>query len=317
MTVMADISTESPSTTNRRLRVIAAIPAFNEADTIGQVVENAMKYVDEVVVIDDGSTDSTGEIALGKGALVLRHRSNFGYGAALATGLRHMRENGSDILVTLDADGQHEPAEIPKLVQPIAEGRADVVTGSRFLEVENGPPIPAYRKFGISVVNRAWKLASGGTLTDTQCGFRAYSRNAVNRIDIKQANMSASLEILDRASKSGMRIVEVPVSVKYGKGTSTMEPGRHGLELVNYVLRKLREEHPLLIFGGVGMGLSISGIIFAALALNSYLQGGSLPFGPTILAAVFIYVGTLMIFGGLILNSIQALADRVEKVNRE
>jgi glycosyltransferase involved in cell wall biosynthesis len=303
---------ESKMTQTPNVSVMAVIPAFNEEKTIGKVVREARKYVVEVVVVDDGSSDKTIENAVSAGATVLRHPHNLGYGSALATGFAHVKNNGAGVLVVLDGDGQHDPAEIPRLVKPIIDGSADIVSGSRFIDENAQQHIPAYRKFGIGVVNNAWKLAAGDNMTDTQCGFRAYSRDAVEKIEINEVNMSASLEILDEASQNNLRVMEIPVSVKYGGDTSTMKPGKHGMELVNYVLKKMREEHPLLIFGGGGALMSVIGIAFGVYSMNSYFDSRYLPFGPTILAALFIYIGTLMIFGGLILNSIQTLASRLE-----
>jgi glycosyltransferase involved in cell wall biosynthesis len=216
-------------------------------------------------------------------------------------------------LVILDGDGQHVPAEIPRLVKPLLDGQADIAIGSRFMNQEHRVAVPRYRKFGIGMINRAWRIASGDVLTDTQCGFRAYTREAVNKMEIRESSMSASLEILGQAADKDLRIVEVPVSVNYEGSTSTVKPGRHGIELVNYVLRKLKEERPLLIFGGSGVVLTIVGIAFGILSVNSYFETRYLPFGPTMIAAIAIYLGTLMIFGGLILNAIQNLAARLDE----
>jgi glycosyltransferase involved in cell wall biosynthesis len=295
--------------------ITAVIPAFNEEKTIGGIVQKTKQYVNEVVVVDDGSTDATQKIAHDSGATVLRHTRNMGYGTALATGFRYFKGNGAKVLVVLDADGQHNPDEIPKLIAPVTTGRADIVIGSRFIDGCDDSEVPAYRKFGIGVVNRAWKLASGDDHSDTQCGFRAYSRDAVEKIEIKETNMSASLEILDKASANQLRIVEVPVSVSYDGETSTKRPGRHGMELVNYVLRKITNEHPLLIFGTTGMLVATVGLGFGIYSMNSYFESRFLPFGPTLISGILIYVGTLMIFGGLILNSIQSLASRLETKN--
>jgi dolichol-phosphate mannosyltransferase len=292
--------------------ITAVIPAYNEERTIGRVVEETCKHVSQVVVVDDGSTDGTTEMARSAGATILRHSHNAGYGASLATGFKHVKNNGASILVVLDADGQHDPSQIPRLVAPIIEGKADVVIGSRFMDGQEKSEMPAYRRFGISVVNRAWRFATADSMTDTQCGFRAYSRRAIDGIDITEAGMSASLQVLDQASDRNLKVVEVPVSVRYGGDTSTMEPGKHGMELINYVLRKLKEEHPLLIFGGAGMVLTMIGLGFGILAINSYFETRYLPFGPTMIAAVAIYIGTLMIFGGLILNAIQSIASKIE-----
>src|SRR4030042_6886904 len=128
--------------------ITAVIPAFNEERTIGRVVRDAMKHVSEVVVVDDGSADATSQTAIGAGATVLRHSKNKGYGSALATGFQHFRNNGANILVVLDGDGQHDPAEIPILIQPILEGLADIVTGSRFMNSGSGNDMPLYRQFG-------------------------------------------------------------------------------------------------------------------------------------------------------------------------
>ena len=295
------------------MAVTAVIPAYNEEKTIKRVVEETRRFVTDVVVVDDGSSDSTGMIAAGAGATVLRHRENMGYGAALRTGFKHVKNNGAAVMVVLDADGQHNPADIPGLIKPIVEGRADVVAGSRFLDGNVRTRIPAYRKLGIGVVNQAWKLAAGGAMTDTQCGFRAYSRDAVDKIEIKEANMSASLEILGQTSDNGLRLMEVPVSVDYGSETSTIRPGKHGMELINYVLKKMKEEHPLLIFGVSGLIVASVGLAFGVYSLNAYFESRYLPFGPTILSGILIFIGTLMILGGLILNSIQSLAARIEK----
>jgi len=298
--------------TQEQPMITAVIPAYNEEKTIGRIVVETCKYVSQVVVVDDGSTDGTPEVARSAGAMVLRHSHNVGYGASLATGFKYVKNNGASILVVLDGDGQHDPGQIPQLVAPIIEGKADIVIGSRFMDDEQKSQMPAYRRFGIGVVNKAWRFASSDSMTDTQCGFRAYSKRAIDGINITEAGMSASLQVLDQASVNNLNVVEVPVSVRYGGNTSTVEPGKHGMELINYILKKLKEEHPLLIFGGAGMVLTAIGLGFGILALNSYFETRFLPYGPTIIAAVAIYIGTLMIFGGLILNAIQSIAARLE-----
>ncbi len=300
-------------TQERDVAITALIPAYNEEKSIGRVVEDTRRYVQNVVVVDDGSTDGTGRAAFSAGATVLRHERNRGYGSALATGFTYFRNNGAGVMVVLDGDGQHDPSDIPRLVKPVIDGQADVVIGSRFMDGEAKADMPRYRRFGIGVVNRAWKIASGDDMTDTQCGFRAYSRDAIDKMEIKETNMSASLEILDQAGARNLRVVEVPVSVKYSGDTSSTEPGKHGMELVNYVLKKLKDEHPLLIFGVGGVLVSSVGLIFGVYSINSYFDSRYLPFGPSIVATLFIYVGTLMIFGGLILNSVQTLAVKIEK----
>lgn len=306
-----------PVTENSCPVITAIIPAYNEEKTIGQVVNDVKRYVQNVVVVDDGSSDGTHVAALDAGATVLRHPRNLGYGSALATGFSHFKNNGAGVAVVIDGDGQHNPSEIPILVKPLIDGLADIVVGSRFINPGADASIPRYRKLGILIVNRTWNFVSGERRTDTQCGFRAYSKEAVQRIDIKQTSMSASLEILDQAAAHNLRVVEVPVSVKYSGDTSSIQPGRHGMELVNYVLKKLRDEHPLLFFGVGGILMSSIGLALGLYSLNVYFASGYLPFGPTFAAAALIYVGSLMIIGGMILNSIQSLASRLDRRTKE
>lgn len=298
--------------TKEQPMITAVIPAYNEEKTIARVIDDAKRYVQNVVVVDDGSSDETVNVALNSGATVLKHAKNLGYGSALATGFTYFKNNGAGIMIVLDGDGQHNPSDIPRLVKPIIDGHADVVIGSRFMNGEAKADMPRYRRFGIGIVNRAWNIASGEDMTDTQCGFRAYSRDAVEKMEIKETNMSASLEILNQAGAKNLRVVEVPVSVNYRGNTSSTEPGRHGMELVNYVIRKLKDEHPLLIFGVGGVLVSSIGLVFGVYSINSYFDSRYLPFGPTIVAGILIYVGTLMIFGGLILNAIQSIAAKLE-----
>ena len=298
--------------TQEQPMITVVIPAYNEEKTIGRVIEDTKRYVQNVIVVDDGSSDGTGNVALGAGATVLRHSKNLGYGSALATGFNYFKNNGAGVMVVLDGDGQHKPSDIPRLVKPLIDDQADIVIGSRFMNGGEKTGIPRYRRFGIGIVNRAWNIASGEKVTDTQCGFRAYSRDAVDKMEIKEANMSASLEILDQARTENLRVVEVPISVNYHGNSSSMEPGRHGMELVNYVLKKLKDEHPLLIFGVGGVIVTSIGLAFGVYSINSYFDSRYLPFGPTIVAGILVYVGTLMIFGGLILNAIQSIAAKLE-----
>jgi len=180
--------------------IVAAIPAFNEERTIAKLVLEAQKHVDVVLVCDDGSTDSTAEIAERMGADVIRHDRNLGYGAALKTLFGVARELDADVLVTLDGDGQHDPCEIPSLVEPVLEDKADVVLGSRFLNSkENG--VPRYRRWGIRLISKLTGAASNHTFLDAQSGFRVYGRKALIGLDLVENGMGSSVEILMKAKK--------------------------------------------------------------------------------------------------------------------
>jgi len=211
-------------------KIIAAIPAYNEAKHIQEIVTKTLRYVDQVIVVDDGSVDGTGERAKRAGADVIRHKQNRGYGAALKSCLEKGKAENADVLVLLDADGQHLPEEIPLIIQPVLNGWADVVIGSRFLSNHN--EVPNYRKFGISVITWLYNTGSPVKVTDAQSGFRAYSKKALDMLlPLQEEGMSISIEIIIKARKLGLRMYEVPITCLYIEGSSTYNPVVHGLSV--------------------------------------------------------------------------------------
>jgi glycosyltransferase involved in cell wall biosynthesis len=246
----------------RKPTIVAAIPAFNEEKTIAKVVIKSAKHVDHVIVCDDGSKDMTGEIAERLGAEVIRHDRNMGYGAALASLFRRAHEIGTDVMVTLDADMQHDPDDIPKLVRPILDGEADIVVGSRFLS-EGSEEVPSSRRLGIKAITRLASAASYKGLTDAQSGFRAYSRKAIELITPTELGMGASTEILLKAAERGLRMKEVPVRVSYNvERPSTHNPLYHGLEVVLSTVKHMSMRHPFLSYGVPGVIALIVAIAF-------------------------------------------------------
>jgi glycosyltransferase involved in cell wall biosynthesis len=242
--------------------VVACIPAFNEERTIASVVVRALRYVDRVVVCDDGSGDLTGEIAEGLGAVVIRHERNMGYGASLRSLFAEALKLGADVVVTLDGDGQHDPAEIQGLTERLGEGGVDIVVGSRFRE-GGGSEAPGWRNAGIRLITG---LASNGgvRLTDAQSGFRAYSRKALESVVLTEEGMGVSTEILVKAAKNGLRVAEVPVSISYGEGSSTHHPVVHGFDVVLSTLKHLSMRRPLLFFGLPGfLSLCVAAFFWA------------------------------------------------------
>ncbi|RLF03701.1 MAG: glycosyltransferase family 2 protein [Thermoprotei archaeon] len=219
-----------------RALVVACIPAFNEERYIADVVKSAVKYVDKVIVCDDGSSDLTGELAKMFGAEVIRHEVNRGYGAALASLFRRAEELGADVMVILDADGQHDPSEIPKLVKPVLEGEADIVVGSRFLG-DGGRGLPWLRRMGIRLITLMCKLLAYRNLTDAQSGFRAYSKRAIQLVRPTEKGMGASTEILLKARANGLRLVEVPVKTIYDEKKPRKNVVVHGLCVVASTLK--------------------------------------------------------------------------------
>ena len=194
-----------------RLKVIAVIPAFNEEKYIGTIVLKTRQYVDEVIVADDGSVDQTANIAQLAGATVIRHEQNRGYGASIQTLFTEARKREPGILVLLDGDFQHNPDDISTLIEPISEG-FDLIIGSRQQKSDN---IPLYRRIGIGVISKFSRVLSGKTVTDSECGFRAFSKKAIARLELKENGMAISAETIADATGKGLRITERPITVTY------------------------------------------------------------------------------------------------------
>jgi len=220
---------------SRQLKTVAAIPCFNTGGIIGGVVSRASKYVDRVIVVDDGSTDNTAAAATAAGATVITHRRNRGYGGAIISCFEAAKVNGADALVILDGDGQHNPDEIPQILEPVVKGEADFVVGSRFLN--SGVEVPDYRRFGINVITFLFNFGSRTKVTDAQSGFRAYGKNVLDAIVLSESGMPVSVELLVKARRRGFIIREAPISCLYDDNSSTQNPIRHGLGVAFSVIR--------------------------------------------------------------------------------
>lgn len=195
---------------------IAVIPAYNEKTRIASVVRGARRYVDAVIVVDDGSSDGTGLMAKNAGAHVVTHMENMGAGAATMTGIEAAREYGADIVVTLDADEQHDPESIPSLLRPVAEGRADIVFANRFGQKNK---IPAIRRILNALGNVLTFFVTGKWVQDSQCGFKVFGSKALKDIDLKMRGFEFCSEIVIEAVQYRWRIVEVPIKVMYSEYT--------------------------------------------------------------------------------------------------
>lgn len=251
--------------------VVVGIPAFNEAKHIASVIAEVMKYADRVIVCDDGSSDATGEIARNSGAEVAVHGRNLGYGASLATLFRMMREGEGDVLVTIDGDGQHDPADIPTVVRPVMDGEAEVAIGSRFLG-NGGVQAPGYRQLGIKTITTLTNASYQSSVTDSQSGFRAYSRRAVNAMVPSEMGMGASTELISKATEAGLKITEVPIEVSYGEDSSTHNPVYHGLDVVLSTVKHLSMRHPLLFYGVPGLLSLVVSLGFWWWTIADYVQ---------------------------------------------
>lgn len=297
--------------------IIAVIPALNEEATIGSVVLKTKRHVDKVIVIDDGSKDKTSEIAQLAGAEVAQHTQNKGKGEALNTGFEIAEKLNADLVVCLDADGQHNPDDIPKVIAPILSGEAEMVIGSRYLNTEYKKDIPKYRRLGLWILTKTINFGSKLKTTDSQCGFRAFSGNVLENFKFRQKGLNVESEMLEDAIDNNINIKEVPISTRYeGLDTSTEKPGKHGFSVLNFILRAVRERHPLLFFGLFGAILLIIGLALAVFCLDCYFTQGFIPFGPSLAASVLLLIGTLGVFAGLILDSISGMIRGLRVLSR-
>ena len=230
---MTDIRYSEPGKNGQA--IVAAIPCYNEANFIGSVVHRTARHVDSVVVVDDGSADGTDRAARLAGAQVVRHATNLGPGAAARTCLQAGRDLGASVLVTLDGDGQHDPAEIPAVVAPVLIGEADVVIGSRFLGGYNN--VARYRRFGIDVITFLYNVGAHDKITDGQSCFRAYSRRALEALHITEDGFGFSVETLVQARNAGLRIVEASISCVYHEESHSMNPVLHGVGVALMVVK--------------------------------------------------------------------------------
>ena len=219
-----------------KLKIIAAIPCLDEEQFIGDVVTVASRFVDMVIVVDDGSTDRTAEAARAAGAHVIKHKVRQGTGAATRTAFEAAKKYKADILVTLDGDGQHNPNEIPRVLAPILGGEADLVIGSRFLQYSR-KDVPKYRKFGIDVITWLYNFGSKFKVSDSQSCFRAHSRRLLEMMDITEDGFGFSVQVLIQARRKNFVITEVPVSCIYHLQGSSLNPIAHGLGVAWKVLR--------------------------------------------------------------------------------
>ncbi len=197
-------------------RIVAVVPAFEEEAAIGPVVAEITAFDPsiDVVVVDDGSSDGTGVAAAAAGATVVRLPFNLGIGAAVQTGFRWALERDYDLAVRLDGDGQHDPAELPKLLAPIERGEADVVTGSRFREEEDGYRPPLGRRVGITWFARLVSLLSGQRVTDTTSGFQALNRPGIELFARDYPSDYPEVEATVLLLKHRLRLAEVPVRMR-------------------------------------------------------------------------------------------------------
>lgn len=252
----------------------------------------------QVVVIDDGSTDYTAKIAEKMGATVIRHERNLGKGAALRSGMAFAREKGFKAVVAIDTDGQSDASEIPKVIQPVLDGEADVVIGVR----STPGAMPRERVIGNRLLDQATSRKAGVKLEDTQSGFRAYSERALRALDFTEKGMAVESQTLIDAAKAGLKIIGVPVSTTYEGIRAKRSRLAHGSEVLDYVLSRTVVDSPLLYLGMPGLIAVLVGIGAGALVVNTFFQTHLIATGTAIISAILIIAGVVAMATGLILK---------------
>lgn len=258
------------------MKIVVGLPAYNEEKNIASVITQLKKANVQVVVCNDGSSDQTGSIAEAMGAIVVNHPKNMGYGAAIKSLFIKFMDLDGDILVTFDADGQHRIEDIKKVTEPLINEEADLVIGSRFLGSDD-QDVPTYRKIGIKTITNLTNISTDIKLTDSQSGFRAYTRKVLADIMPSEHGMGVSTEILIKASKKGFRIKEVPIKILYQGDTSTHNPVSHGASVVLSTMKFVSIEHPLKFYGIPGLFFLIVGLFFVAWTIQYFTEFGVFP----------------------------------------
>ena len=288
------------------MEITIGIPAYNEEKNISEIIKKLKKITDNIIVCDDGSNDLTGKIAREMGALVIRHEKNLGYGAAIRSIFLKAREQKSESLITLDSDGQHRIEDIQTVLEPIKNGQADLVIGSRFLD-NDGKNVPTYRKVGIKMLTKLANTSLNQNITDSQSGFRGYGKRVIEEITPSEAGMGVSNEILIKASKKGFQIVEVPITVLYDGNTSTQNPISHGSSVVMSTLKFISMEHPLKFYGTPGVIFLAIGLIFLIYTIQLFTETRQILLSSAIIGVSSVIFGSIMLMSAILLYSMVIL----------
>jgi len=301
-----------------KIKLVVMMPALNEEKTIGEVIDGIPRELEvpaevQVVVVDDGSVDNTGRIAREKGAIVLRHERRMGLGRSFADGLERALREGADLIVNIDADGQFDPRDIPQLIRPILEGRADLVTASRFAREDLVPEMSWIKRWGNRNMSRLVNFATGTTtLTDVSCGFRAYSLEAALQIHLSGHFTHVQETIIDLVRK-GMRVVEVPLRVRgirqHGKSRIARSIPHYAFRAGGIVIRTLCRTRPLMFFGLIGGTILGLGLLQGLLVFAHWcITGRTSPIRSLLIGS------SLFITAGYVTLVLALLADMLNRV---
>lgn len=289
------------------LRVLVAIPCYNEGLTIGSLVLKARAHADEVLVVDDGSSDDTAAIARLSGASVLVHERQQGKGAGVLDAMAYARERGYAVLVLIDGDGQHNPDEVPAVAAPVLEAGADLVIGSRFLGTD--AEIPLYRRFGQQVLNIFTNASADFKSTDSQSGFRALSERALEASEtFVSEGYNVESDMIAFLSARQLAIAEVPISVRYEvPHKHKKNPITHGFGVLTNIASLIGARSPLLFFGTPGLVLLALGAVIDTWAVARYSATEQVPVLLSVVGGLLTVVGLLLIGAAIVLKSMSML----------
>ena len=290
------------------MKITIGIPAYNEEKNIAGIISKLKKYTDSIIVCDDGSSDLTGDISEQLGAIVIKHSKNRGYGAAINSLFLKAKELESDVFLTLDADGQHRVEDIPIVTDPIIKNEVDLVIGSRFLDTKS-EEMPNYRKVGIKIITKITNLSIKEKLTDSQSGFRAYSRKALQEITPTDDGMGVSTEILIKASNLELKVAEVPIKVNYNGDTSTHDPVSHGTSVILSTIKFTSIHNPLKFYGIPAVIFLIIGLSFVAWTVQIYAESQQIITNVSLIGIGCVVIGTVFLMTAVILFSIVTVVN--------
>ncbi len=288
------------------MKVVIGLPAYNEEKNIGKIISELQELDYSVIVCNDGSSDQTGKIAEKIGAIVINHHKNMGYGAGIKSLFEKAKEMNYDILITFDADGQHNISDIKDILKPLISNNADIVIGSRFLG-EGEDKIPKYRKFGIKAITKISSLSQNLNIKDTQSGFRGYNKKALDEINPTENGMGISTEILMKASKKDLKVIEIPIIINYEGNTSTHNPASHGISVILSTMKFTALDHPLKFYGIPGLVFLIIGLFFIVWTLHEFSIHRTIITNLALIAAGSTILGTIFLLTSIILYSMVSL----------
>ena len=305
------------------MKLLIYIPAYNEERSISKVIASLPKKTDgvdsvECVVVNDGSSDKTAEQAAKAGAFVITHHRNLGVGAAFHTAVTHALRTGADILVSIDADGQFDPADIPSLIHPILFKEAEMCVGNRFWQNSKPKHMPSLKYYGNKMMNKLIGRFCSCDVSDASCGFRAYSREALLALNL-HGRFTYTQETILNLSFKGLRISFVPVKVTYFPDRTSRVASSvtsYAFRTLKIILRTFMDYKPFHFFGWIGLIVFCAGLVCDAALVIHYISTGSLsPYKFLgFIGAGFNFLGLFILSLGLVADMLLRLRLNIEKI---